>query len=243
MPLLNITDPITALLGDWASNLNVFSIALRIVLSLMLSAVVGWERSSKRHSAGLRTFMAISLAATTAMIVDIYSMSALGVTLPVVSAATVIGSAMISGNSVLFSSRNQIRGLTTSAGLFGTAIIGLACGAGLFTLALIAFVGMVFSLSVFPSLERYLKDRSNHFEIHLELKSKSNLQDFVTTIRRLGLTIDDIESNPAYANSGLAVYTISVTIHSAELKKYKKHSEIISALATLDYVYHIEEMR
>ena len=54
--------------------------------------------------------------------------------------------------------------------------------------------------------------------------------------------IDDIESNPAYLNSGLSVYSISVTITSPELKKYKRHDEIIEALRSLDYVYFIDEL-
>ena len=91
-------------------------------------------------------------------------------------------------------------------------------------------------------LEFYLKNRSNHFEIHLELKNSLNLQNFVTTIRKLGLRIDAIEMNPAYANSGLSVYSIAISISSAELKLYKTHKEIIEALRTLDYVYHIEEI-
>ena len=98
------------------------------------------------------------------------------------------------------------------------------------------------SLSWLPAFEKYLKDRSNHFEVHLELKSKYNLQDFVTTIRRLGLKIDDIESNPAYLNSGLSVYTVAITISSQELKKYKTHAEIIEALRCLDYIYYIGEL-
>ena len=56
------------------------------------------------------------------------------------------------------------------------------------------------------------------------------------------MTIDDIESNPAYINSGLSVYYVSFTITKEELKKYKKHHEIIEALSTLEYVSHIEEM-
>ena len=78
--------------------------------------------------------------------------------------------------------------------------------------------------------------------MHLELTNRSNLQEFVTTIRRLGIRIDDIESNPAYLNSGLSVYSVSLTILSKELKKYKRHDEIIQAMRSLDYVYHIEEM-
>ena len=80
-------------------------------------------------------------------------------------------------------------------------------------------------------------------EIHLELKSSFYLRDFVTVSRRLGLRIDDIESNPAYSGSGLSVYTITFTICSSELKKYKTHHQIIEALRSLDYIYHIEEIR
>lgn len=70
-------------------------------------------------------------------------------------------------------------------------------------------------------IEIYLKNRSNHFEVHLELKNSSYLKDFTTTLRELGLKIDDIEANPAYLNSGLSVYTVSLSIISDELKNIK----------------------
>ena len=76
----------------------------------------------------------------------------------------------------------------------------------------------------------------------MELKNSAYLRDFVMVSRRLRLRIDDIEANQAYAGSGLSVYSISVTICPAELKKYKTHVEIIEALSSLDYIYHIEEM-
>ena len=56
------------------------------------------------------------------------------------------------------------------------------------------------------------------------------------------MRIDDIEANPAYADSGLSVYSIALSIQSPELKKYKTHTEIIEALRSIDYIYHIEEM-
>ena len=238
-----IYDPIAEILGRWSSELGLWSVVFRIVISLVLSAIIGCERSSKRHSAGLRTFITISLASTVSMLVDLALISDTGIKVPLLSAATIISSAMISGNSVLFSSRNQIKGLTTSAGLWACGIVGLSAGAGLYTLTIVAFVTILLSLSLFPRIEIFLKNRSNHFEVHLELKNKNNLQDFVTTIRELGLRIDDIEANPAYLNSGLSVYTVSITISSNELKKYKTHTEIIDALRTLDYVHYIEEMR
>ena len=237
-----MTDPIASYLGVWSEQINAASILLRIFVSVLFAAVIGCERSSKRHSAGLRTFILVSLASASAMMLDIY-LTGLGTQFYMISAASVIAVAIISVNSMLFSSRNQIKGLTTSVGLWATGIVGLCCGAGYYTVTLVSFVALLFCLSVFPRFEAYLKNRSNHFEVHLELKSSANLQDFVTTIRRLGLTIDDIESNPAYVNSGLSVYSVAISISSAELKKYKTHSEIIEALKTLSYVYHIEEMR
>ena len=231
-------DPIVKLLGDWAGALTVGSILLRLSMATVFGAVIGFERASKRHSAGLRTFILVTLASAIAMLLDLYFFQ-----IPLLSAATVIGVAMLSGNSILFSSRNQIKGLTTSAGLWTCGIIGLAAGAGFYTVAVVSFLFLLCILSWLPAVEGWLTNRSNHFEIHLELKSRSNLQDFVTTIRRLGMSIDDIESNAAYLGSGLSVYTVMISVSSQELKKYKTHSEIIQALGTLDYIYHIEEMR
>ncbi len=234
----NIVDPIAKLLGAWSSELTVGSVLFRIALSVLLSSVIGCERSSKRHAAGLRTFILVSLATTCSMLLDIF----LGLPMGVISAASVIGIAIITVNSILYSSRNQIKGLTTSVGLWACGILGLSIGAGFYTVTAVMFAALLCSLSLFPKFEVYLKNRSNHFEIHLELKDISYLQNFVTTIRELGMKIDDIESNPAYLHSGLSVYSISISISSQELKKYKTHTEIIQALRSLDYIYHIEEM-
>ncbi|MBE6537914.1 MAG: MgtC/SapB family protein [Ruminococcaceae bacterium] len=239
---MNIIDPIAKILGEWSAELGVASIFLRLVVSMIFAAIIGCERSSKRHSAGLRTFIVVFLAATTATMIDIYLTETYGLAISMISAATVIAVAIISSNSILFSSKNQIKGLTTSAGLWASGILGMSIGAGFYTVSLVGFIALLLCLSLFPTFERYLKNRSNHFEVHLELVSKTYLQDFATTIRRLGLRIDDIEANPAYLSSGLAVYSVSVTINSNELKKYKTHKEIIEALGTLDYVYYIEEM-
>lgn len=64
-------DPIGQLLGNWSVDLTIWSTLLRIILSIVLSAIIGWERSSKRHAAGLRTFIIVSLASTLAMIIDL----------------------------------------------------------------------------------------------------------------------------------------------------------------------------
>ncbi len=240
--ILAITDPIVTLIGQWSVEINIWSIMFRVILAVIGGAVIGYERASKRHAAGLRTFILIALASAVAMMLDQY-VSVAGGGMYIISAAALISLAILSVNSVLYSSRNQIKGLTTSVGMWACGILGLTVGAGYYTVSVAVFVALMVSLSFFPSFERYLKNRSNHFEVHIELTSPGYLQNFVTTIRKLGLTIDDIEANPAYHNSGLSVYSISISIRSNELRKYKTHSEIIEALSSLEYVYHIEEIR
>lgn len=240
---MDILDPIAKLLGKWSATITIGSIFMRLFLSIILAAILGCERASKRHSAGLRTFIVVSLATTIAGMIDMYLIEAFGVTFAIISAAIVIALASISNSSIIFSAKSQIKGLTTSASLWACGIIGIAIGVGFYTIALIGFVVLLCSLSLLPKVEKYLKDRSNHFEIHLELDNKNNLPQFMATIRELGLRIDEIELNSAYLNSGLSVYSICLTIISPELKKYKTHTEIISAIQSLDYVNYIEEMK
>lgn len=231
-------DNIAFFLGSWASSITLASIVFRIFVSVFFSALIGWERSVKRHSAGLRTFIIVSIAGTVASLLDTF----LEMPMRLLSIAAIISVVRIARSSIFFDSRKQMMGLTTSVALWTTCIIGVAVGSGVYTIALACFIALISVLSVLPAFETYLKDRSNHFEIHLELKNPLNLQNFITTIRKLGLTIDSIELNPAYKNSGLSVYSIAISISSNELKKYKTHKQIIEALSTIEYVHYITEI-
>jgi len=239
-----IQDPIAKLIGPWSSEISAVTILLRLFLSLLLGAVIGWERSNKRHSAGLRTFMLAFLIGTVAAVLDgcVFAASG-GAGFFILSGCVIIGASIIAVHSMFYSSRNQIKGLTTAVGLWLSVVIGIGLGLGFYTVAIASYAALLCILFWFPPLEVILNNRSNHFEVHLELTSSVCLQDFVTVIRRLGLKIDEIEQNPAYVGSGLSVYTISISVSSEMLKKYKTHAEIIEALKSLEYVYHIEEMR
>ncbi len=236
------TDPIIGLLGSWAGELTLAAMILRIGIAAVFSALIGCERASKRHAAGLRTFMLVSLTTCFSVIADIYIIEKYGVVLPIITGMAVVGAAIISSNSILYSSKNQIKGLTTSVGLWGCAVMGISAGLGMYSLTIIELVVLICCLSRFPAFERFLKNRSNHFEIHLELENRHALPDFTATIRELGLRIDNIESNPAYHGSGLSVYTLSLTVVGRDLKKYKTHREIVEALGSPEYVMYIEEM-
>ena len=176
------------------------------------------------------------------MIIDLILIKDISSGFWIISASTIIGIAIISGNTILYSSKSQIKGLTTSVGLWASGILGLVIGTGYYTIVFFCFITFLCVLSLIPPLEIYLKNHSNHFEIHLELKNYSYLKDFTTVIRELGLRIDDIEVNASYINSRLSVYSVSLSILNNKLKEYKTHSDIINALKSLDYIYYIEEM-
>lgn len=240
---MTYTDPLVHLLGDWAGGLNVFAVILRLFLAFAFSTGLGWERSRKLHSAGLRTFNLTAIASVGAMLLDVFFSRASGELIPILSAAVLIGVSIIGSNTILYSSRNQVKGLTTAVALWANCILGLALGSGFYVVAIATFIVLLLCLAALPPLESFLKEHSTHFEIHLELKSRESLADFIATIRKLDLQIIDIEANPAYIGSGLSVYSISILVTKAELQTYAKHDEIIEALRTLEYVSFIEEVR
>lgn len=222
-----------------ALETQIWVILLRVVLAMVLGAVIGCERTNKRHSAGLRTFMLMGLASATAMILDQHLLNN-GIYL--MSAALLVASATLSVHSLFRTSRNQILGLTTAVALWACCIIGMACGAGQYVLAVFSTLLLLFSLTAMSALEGFLKNRSAHVEIHLELTESRYLNAFITTVRRLGLSIKDIELNRSYRETKLSVYTVVMTIENEQLKKNKTHREIIEALSSLEYVSHIEEI-
>ena len=230
-PLFAAHDPIDILTQGWLSQFNIWTILIRVFLALLVGVTFG-----------LRTFGFVSLFSSIAALLDVYLISNFKVIFPAITTAVVLGGAIIAGNTLLYSSKSQIKGLTTAVALWLISIIGACFGAGLYTAALITAALAYIGLNILPKLEFYLKNRSNHFEIHLELKNKSDLANFTGVLRKLGLKIDDIEANPAYNNTGLGVFSISLTINSKELKKFKTHKEIIEALSTLEYINCIEEI-
>ena len=234
---------IARLLGPWSTQpSHIGAIALRVVLVLILSAIIGSERATKRHPAGLRTFMLAGITSVLTALCDEFMVSVLGMRVAIVSACYILCLATVCGKSLLFTSRNQLKELTTSICLLTNAVLSLCIGYGMYTCALIGFGAMILCMVFLPSWESSLKGHSLQFEIHLELKSRNQLHDFITSIRAFGLHLDEIEVNPAYATSGLGVYTLKLTIADKKLRG-NTHAEIIDALSALDSVAYIEEIK
>ncbi len=236
-----MNDFIASLLGDWSTQINVWSSMLKLFLTIVFTAIIGSERATKRHDAGLRTFILVGLTANIAAILDLYILKDLGASFSLLTAAIMIGLAIIGSNTILFSSKNQLKGLTTSVSLWATGIVSAVMGFGLYSLAIIGYVVLILIIAIFPNMEKRFKNKSKRIELHIELESRSCLREFITTVRKLGFQISEIEINPAYANSGLGVYSVVLKMQTENLRK-KTHKELIEALSSITCVSYIEEI-
>lgn len=234
-------DIIGKLLGDWAQEFNVYSCLLKIAVCLCTGIIMGAERAKNLQAAGLKTFVFVSIASVLAGIFDFYMVSVGGATFSFACPIIILSTAIISSNTILFNSKNQFRGLTTSVGLICAEAIALVISFGFYFIGLIGFVVYTTGFIVLPKTEVKIKRKSLSFEIYVELKSRESLQKFIQAIRQLGLKVSGVELNPAYANSGLAVYSIALKIDKKRLND-TNHKEIIDAISSLDTVNYIEEI-
>ncbi len=233
-------DPIIELLKiDELTKLNIYTICLRLVLAIILGGILGIERAKKHHAAGFRTYILVCLGSAVAMITNEYinlvsntgDAARLG-------AQVISGIGFLGAGTILVTSRNQIKGLTTAAGLWACACLGLAIGVGFYTLALTTTILIAIVLSTLPILEKFFTKNSRRFEIHIEFETRENLKQFVNTARTMGFNISSIEKNPAYASSGLSVYSIALKVKN---KKGKiNHQSFLEAFSNLEYVNYVE---
>jgi putative Mg2+ transporter-C (MgtC) family protein len=138
-------------------------ILLRLALAAALGAVIGVNRERREWAAGLRTHMLVSVGAALAIIVSAFGFADVLAQPHVVldpsriAAQVVSGIGFLGAGTILFLQREQVvRGLTTAAGLWATASIGLAAGSGLYVAAVLATVLIWLILAVLKPLERRL---------------------------------------------------------------------------------------
>ena len=139
---------------EYLSEFNTASVVTRLVLSVIFAGVIGFERLRKRRAAGLRTYMLVSIGATLAMLTDQYISLKMGGTSPTRIAAQVVsGVGFLGAGTIMVTGRNQIRGLTTAAGLWACACMGLALGSGFYLGAVTGFVLIFIVIAVLDKLE------------------------------------------------------------------------------------------
>ena len=138
-------------------DVNWVGAIVKLVLSLLLGATIGMERRRKGQIAGLRTFALISMGATLAMLISIYiPQEYMGLKNgdPGRIAAQVVSGVGFLGAGAIIQMKGSVRGLTTAAGIWMTACIGLAVGAGMYLISIITTLLIIFILVNIERIEQ-----------------------------------------------------------------------------------------
>lgn len=138
-------------------EVNTISSVYKLLLSMALGAVVGYERRRKGQTAGVRTFSLIAMGATLAMLLSIYvPQEYMGLKNgdPGRIAAQVISGIGFLGAGAIIQMKGSVRGLTTAAGIWMIAIIGMAVGVGMYWLSVIACALILFILVQLERIEK-----------------------------------------------------------------------------------------
>lgn len=228
-------DPFTKIFGEVFAGINIYSIILRLLLAVICAGIIGAERATKRHAAGFRTYILVCLGATVVMLTNqfIYETFNTG-DVGRMGAQVISGIGFLGVGTIFITSKNRIKGLTTAAGLWACACIGLSIGVGFYTLAILGTFVMAISLMVFPKIESFFTKRSRYLGLHIEFFSRTNVKDLMEFLRGENIKVLLITYNPSYANTGLSVYTIEIE------NRVMDNHELIEKIKDFEYVNYVE---
>ncbi len=142
-----------------ATEVNTLSSVYKLLLSMILGCLVGYQRKKRGQTAGVRTFSLIAMGATLAMILSIYvPQEYLGLKNgdPGRIAAQVVTGIGFLGAGAIIQMKGSVRGLTTAAGIWMVATIGMAVGVGMYWISLIATLMILFVLAQLERFERHI---------------------------------------------------------------------------------------
>lgn len=162
-------------------DFNIISIALRLVLAMFFGGTIGLERGKQGRAAGMRTHIFVCLGATLATMIGFYAVEMLDSSGdPLRVAAQVIsGIGFLGVGTILLKGRFQITGLTTAAGLWCAAAIGIALGAGFYEGAIITFVCSMITVTIASRVEHVFNKKYRRFGIYVEIRSDKYVRQTV----------------------------------------------------------------
>lgn len=247
--LINITllvDPILNLLGDgakWLEDITIGSVIVRLLCAIICGGVIGAERAMKRHAAGFRTYILVALGAAIAGFTNQYISQLVPASdMGRIGNGVVTGIGFLGAGTILVTSRNQIKGLTTAAALWACGCMGLCIGHGFYTLGLAGSIIIFLVLSFTNPIEAYFINKTRVYSLHVELNARTNLKDLITYLRDNSFKVTNVEHNIAYASSGLSVYTIHVIAPKLKGQKGLTQQSMCSLINELPYVNYAEVM-
>ena len=223
----------------------------RVGVAMLCGGLIGIDRGRKRRPAGFRTYMIVCVGAAMTMMLGTYLAVMLagpwGEILPAdyvktdvsrFGAQVINGIGFLGAGTIIVTGRQQVKGMTTAAGLWASACMGLCIGAGFYMAALICCVLILFTIIVFSRLERAILSHSRNVNLYVEFEHTDDLPNIIEKIKIHQVRIFDVELTKAkysethYPNA----------IFSLQLPKKTPHTVVMTAIAEIESVRSIEEL-
>lgn len=223
---------------DGLRDITFTSVAVRMFLAVLCGGVIGMERTYKRRAAGFRTHILICLGATMTTLTSQYlylnlhyytDMARLG-------AQVVAGVGFIGAGCIIVTRRNRVKGLTTAAGLWVAAIIGLTLGGGFYEGGIITTAVIILAEFFFSKLEYRMLESAPEVNLYMEYNGRGCLENVLKRCREQGMYLLDME----ITRNGEAEKTASCVILTLRLNKRGARQEMKKTLLNLREIEGVE---
>ncbi len=224
-------------------SFNEISIVLRLVFAAICGGIIGIERERKRRAAGFRTHILICIGAAMTTLVGQYLLTFEALNPDIfksdplrIGAQVIAGMGFIGAGAIIVTRRRQVKGLTTAAGLWTTAIIGLAAGAGCYLEVLLCTTVILVAETVLGKLEYFLLARSRIKNVYVDFDDKNQIYTINERFNAKGIKVLDAEINKSAGDSRISV------IFTIQFPPRYNHDEIIEEITSLESVHRVEEL-
>lgn len=162
-------------------DFNIISVVVRIVLSMLLGGCIGMEREKSKRPAGFRTHILVCIGSCLTALIGLFVLHNLEtISDPLrVSAQVISGIGFLGVGTILVKEHDRITGLTTAAGLWATAAIGIACGYGFYSGALLGTLVVTVTAAILFKFESRGRKKNRKITIYLEIKGTDYLNEYI----------------------------------------------------------------
>ncbi|MBR6531076.1 MAG: MgtC/SapB family protein [Clostridia bacterium] len=221
---------------DCLRDVTTVSVLFRLFLAVFCGGIIGIEREHKRRPAGFRTHILICLGASMTTLTSQYLFYNLNLYTDIgrLGAQVVAGIGFIGAGAIIVTKRRQVKGLTTAAGLWTCAIIGLAIGAGYYEAACIATFVILVAEIFFVKFEYWVLVNSRNLNIYVEYEDNESLDNIIRLIKGYRIVIIDLEITKS-GNNSCAIFQL-------QLPKKISHDKIMTAISSAEGIVSVEEL-
>ncbi len=215
------------------------AIILRVVAAVIIGGLIGLERGLKNRPAGLRTYMVVCVGACLIMLTNQYVCQVYGTGDPVrLGAQVVSGIGFLGAGTIIVTRRNQIKGLTTAAGLWAAAGVGLALGVGFYEGAFAGGLAVFVVMTLLQKMDNKMHRKAKVLEVYIELDKDTALGDFLREVRSRDIDVrDTVREHDSETLEGTRAY-----FSTFKLQKRQNHLEVIDDVRQIPGVVYLEEL-